>query len=205
MVKRLFKIVSVSLAILLTLSVVSALQDGHTLEEGLIRLHVKANSDTPEDQSLKMQVKDAVTEKLSAALENVVDVEQAESWLRENLGTIQTWAQDALERLGSTQQATVTLEKEAFPTRKYDTFSLPAGIYQALRITLGEGEGQNWWCVVFPSLCQSVTTADFQEAAQAAGFSERVTDTVTENGAAYEVRFWLLDFLGKVKNALRGS
>jgi stage II sporulation protein R len=205
MVKGLFKLAVFALAVLLVFSVATTLKDGSTLEDSLIRFHVKANSDSEADQSLKMQVKDAVVEKLSAALENVVDVKQAENWLRENLDTIKGWAKSALEHLGSDQKVSVSLEEEAFPTRKYDTFSLPAGIYQALRITLGEGEGQNWWCVVFPSLCQSATTADLQEAAQAAGFSERVTDTVTENGTVYEVRFWLLDFFGKIKNALHES
>ena len=82
MVKGLFKLAVFALAVLLVFSVATTLKDGSTLEDSLIRFHVKANSDSEADQSLKMQVKDAVVEKLSAALENVVDVKQAENWLR---------------------------------------------------------------------------------------------------------------------------
>lgn len=121
MVKGLFKLAVFALAVLLVFSVATTLKDGSTLEDSLIRFHVKANSDSEADQSLKMQVKDAVVEKLSAALENVVDVKQAENWLRENLDTIKGWAKSALERLGSDQKVSVSLEEEAFPTRKYDT------------------------------------------------------------------------------------
>ena len=90
---------------------------------------------------------------------------------------------------------------EEFATRYYDTFTLPAGIYEALRITIGEGEGQNWWCVVFPTLCVGATVEEFEETAHCAGFSDGLTGALTgEDG--YEVRFFFLDALGKLENFL---
>ena len=91
---------------------------------------------------------------------------------------------------------TVSLTEEAFTTREYDTFSLPAGVYKALRIVIGEGEGKNWWCVVFPRLCVG-TEADFVETASMAGLSDDLTGALE---GEYEIRFWLLDKIGEIKN-----
>lgn len=98
----------------------------------------------------------------------------------------------------------MSLALEEFPTRVYDTFQLPAGLYEALRITIGEGEGHNWWCVVFPTLCVPASSEGFQETAEAAGFSDRLAGTLTRDSGGYEVRFRLLDWLGQVKNWFHG-
>lgn len=174
------------------------LADRERLNEELIRLHVVANSDSEEDQAIKLQVRDAVTQSLQADLARVTDVEEAKVYLQDNLPKIQAVANDALEAAGFDGEAVVTLCKEAFDTRYYDTFTLPAGVYEALRITIGEGEGHNWWCVVFPSLCLPATSEGFEETAVGAGFSDTLTDTLT--GEDYEVRFYLLDALGKLEN-----
>ena len=131
----------------------TVIADRERLNKELIRLHVVANSDTAEDQNLKLLVRDAVITSLRQALADVQDTQQAKEYLEENLPKLQELANKTLDAAGSTQRAVVTLCREGFPTRQYDTFSLPAGVYEALRITIGEGEGKNWWCVVFPSLC----------------------------------------------------
>ena len=95
----------------------------------------------------------------------------------------------------------VTLCKEAFDTRYYDTFTLPAGIYEALRITIGEGEGHNWWCVAFPSLCLSATSEEFADKAAGAGFPDSLTGAL-DGEEKYEVRFFLLDALGELEKFL---
>ncbi len=175
------------------------LADRQRLHEELIRLHVVANSDSDEDQKIKLQVRDAVTQSLQTALKNISDVKQAKAYLEENLPQIQELANATLRACGTNQEAVVTLCKEAFDTRIYDTFTLPAGIYQALRITIGEAEGKNWWCVVFPTLCIPATVEDFTDTASCAGFPEALQAAlVGENG--YEVRFYLLDTLGKLEN-----
>ena len=173
--------------------------DRQRLNEELIRLHVVANSDSEEDQAIKLQVRDAVTESLRGAMEQVADVKEAKAYLQENLSKIQTVANEALKKAGCDYQAVVTLCKETFDTRYYDTFTLPAGVYEALRITIGEGEGKNWWCVVFPSLCIPATSEGFEDVAAGAGFPEALNGALTGE-EEYEVRFFLLDALGKLEN-----
>ena len=148
-------------------------QDKRVLQESLIRLHVVGNSNSEQDQYVKLQVKDAVVSYLQPLMENVSNKEQAQNFLRDNLATIEQVANVVLEELGEVSRAVVSLGEEAFDTRIYDTFSLPAGIYDSLRIRIGEAEGKNWWCVVFPSLCLPVTSDEFQDTAVSSGFSAR--------------------------------
>ena len=177
------------------------IMDRQKLREELVRLHVVAASDSAEDQAVKLRVRDAVIESLQAEMQNLKDADAAKEYLRENLPKIEAVANQVLQEAGFEDTATVSLCVEEFTTRVYDTFTLPAGLYEALRITIGEGEGHNWWCVVFPSLCLPATSEGFEDVACGAGFSETLTDTLTgEDG--YEVRFFLLDALGSVENLL---
>jgi stage II sporulation protein R len=172
--------------------------DKMTLKENLIRLHIVANSDSQEDQELKLQIRDAVMEKLQPLMENIPDAQQAKAYLQNRLPELERYINDVLKKLGSAYTATVTLEKEAFDLRKYDTFSLPSGVYESLRVTIGEGQGKNWWCVIFPGLC---TPKPMDDVAAGAGFSQRLTDTL-ENRNGYQPRFFLLDCIGKLENLL---
>ena len=123
--------------------------------------------------------------------------------LQEHLPELEKIANDVLHSLNAGCQAVVYFAKEAFPTREYDTFTLPAGVYESLRVTIGSGEGQNWWCVVFPNLCISATSDGFEDAAVGAGFSDRVTGTLSGQ-QEYRVRFFVLDCIGWVENWLHG-
>ena len=177
------------------------IRDRQLLRQELIRFHVVAASDSGEDQAVKLRVRDAVLDSMQQELRNIGDMAQAKAYLRENLPRIRDIANRVLTQAGFPPDAAVTLCPEAFDTRVYDTFALPAGIYESLRITIGEGEGKNWWCVVFPSLCLPAAGEDFRDAAAGAGFSEALNDTLTgETG--YELRFFLLDLLGKTENIL---
>ena len=173
--------------------------DREQLKNELIRLHVVAASDSDEDQAIKLQVRDAVLESLRRGLEDVTDVEGAKAYIRENLPRLEAAANEALAAAGCGDLATVKLQAEEFAARVYDTFSLPAGIYDTLRVTIGEGAGHNWWCVAFPSLCLPATTDGFEAVAAGAGFSPELTDTLT---GEYEVRFLLLDLVGHIENLL---
>lgn len=173
--------------------------DRKLLNEELIRLHVVANSDSVEDQAVKIQVKDAVVEYLLVALADISDVEEAKCWIAENVALIQNVANSALFGKANSGYAEVSFRKETFNRRYYDTFALPAGVYDSLRITLGEGKGKNWWCVAFPTLCAPVTTEGFETVAAGAGFSERLSSTL-EQEQGYKLRFYLLDLLGEMEN-----
>lgn len=181
----------------------SLIMDRQKLRSELIRLHVVGASDSQEDQAVKLQVKDAVTNYLRSAMADISDVEKAKEYLQDNLPKIQNVANEALTALGVEPDAVVTFCEEEFGKRVYDTFALPAGVYDSLRITIGEGAGKNWWCVVFPSLCFSATSEELDAVAAGAGFSEALTGAITgEQG--YEVRFYLLDLLGRLENLVRG-
>ena len=196
------KLIKVLLCLLLAggvLSAVNLYKDRQSLKENLIRLHVVANSDSPEDQRIKLQVKDAVVSYLQPILEQFPTKEQAMDYIRQNLSTLQDVSDKVLEKLGVKEKSQVTLEPEAFDTRVYDTFRLPSGIYDALRIEIGEAEGKNWWCVVFPSLCLPATSEGFETAAVSSGFSETMTNTLTGK-QGYQLRFFFLDCIGKLEN-----
>lgn len=173
--------------------------DKDKLQEDLIRLHVVANSDSEHDQQVKLQVRDAITARLESVMGQLPDMEAAKSYLQENLPELEKIANDVLQAAGDGCHAVVTLAKEAFPSREYDTFTLPAGIYESLRVTIGSGEGQNWWCVVFPSLCVSATADGFEDTAVSAGFSDRLAGTLTGK-PEYRLRFFVLDCFGWMEN-----
>ena len=153
--KKLLKRIGICLVLAASVWCGSLLADRQRLNDELIRFHVVANSDSEEDQSIKLQVRDAVLNSLQSDLNKIADVNEARAYLQAKLPQIQAVANSVLEATGCDCEAVVTLCKEAFDTRYYDTFTLPAGIYEALRITIGEGEGHNWWCVLYPGLCRA--------------------------------------------------
>ncbi len=168
------------------------------LNENLIRLHVVADSDSPEAQTIKLEVRDAVIATLSDAMQSIADIDEAKAYIRENLPKIEAAANAVLEKAGCGENAIATFAEEVFDTRFYDTFSLPAGVYEALRITIGDGEGKNWWCVVFPTLCVPATSEGFADVAAGAGFPDTLTAAL-EGEQGYELRFYLLDLLGRLE------
>ena len=175
--------------------------DKQTLRRELVRLHVVGASDSQEDQAIKLWLKDAVVESLRSDMAKLSDAQEAKAYLLENLPKIEALANAFLQEAGCEDTAKVSLAVEEFSTRVYDTFTLPAGVYDALRITIGEGEGKNWWCVVFPGLCIPATSEGFEDAASCAGFSDSLTAAL-EGESGYEIRFWVLDALGRLENFL---
>ena len=161
-----------------------------SFSEKMIRMHIVANSDTREDQQLKLQVRDAVL--------NVVQGAESKTELSRCLPQVASAAQACLREHGSDDRVCVTLKKERFPTRIYDVFSLPAGVYTALRVTIGDGAGHNWWCVAFPSICLQAAS-DWEETARTAGFSSSEIDLITEDGTAYVLKFKALEWLEELK------
>ena len=191
----------VGICLLLAIAVwsMTVISDKRMLRQELVRLHVVAASDSAEDQTIKLQLKDAVVESLREDMVKLRDAEEAKAYLQENLPKIEAFANRVLEEAGCADTARVSLALEEFSTRVYDTFTLPAGLYDALRIAIGEGAGKNWWCVVFPALCLPATGAGFQETASCAGFSNPLTGALAGE-EEYELRFWILDVLGQAEN-----
>ena len=169
--------------------------DSRELREGLLRLHVVGASDSAEDQEVKLLVRDAVLASLEDGLHDLTDVDAAVDYVYRMLPRVEAAANRCLAAAGFSDTVAVSLTEEAFPTRDYDNFSLPAGVYRALRVIIGEGEGRNWWCVVFPQLCMA--GEDFVETASVAGLSPELTGTLE---GEYELRFWVLEKWGEMKN-----
>ena len=178
---------------------IGLISEKHQLQDSLIRFHVIANSDSVEDQTVKLKVRDAVLESIQQDLASLSDIASAKEYLSDNIPKIREVVNRTLSENGYPECASVSLCKERFDTRAYDTFSLPAGIYHSLRIILGNGTGKNWWCVTFPSLCIPATSSEFRETAVNAGFSQRTVKTLAGNGP-YKIRFYLMDRLGELEN-----
>ena len=114
-------------------------------------------------------------------------------------------ANAALAAQGSRDTASVSFRRELFPTRDYDTFSLPSGVYRSLRVTIGAGDGHNWWCVIFPSLCVPATADGFVQAAEAGGFTRAEISLMTQADEGYVLKFRSLELLQALKKALFGE
>lgn len=160
------------------------------IRQEVLRLHILANSDSAEDQAIKLQVRDALLSQGAPLLAHADTREELLLLTRQNLDEFNRIARSALSRLGCDQTVTCRLTDTYFNTRTYDTVTLPAGTYTALQVVLGEGKGQNWWCVIFPSLCLP-----------AAEESQPVEEVLTpgqadlvEQGERYRVRFKVVEW-----------
>ena len=169
------------------------------LSEKVLRLHVVANSDTAADQALKLKVRDRVLETTRPLLEGVGNAKEAEAVLAQNLPVLTAAARRELTARGSSDPVSVTLEDAWFPTRTYGAAALPAGTYRALRVVIGAGEGHNWWCVVFPSLCLPAVS---ETSLQTAGLSDEDIALVTEESPRYVFRFKSIEWWESLKHSL---
>ena len=132
-------------------------------EETYLRIHIRANSNDAVDQSVKYKVKDSIVEFMTPALEGVKSKSQAMEILQSNTVQMKKVADDTLAQNGYNYTSRVSLRKEEFPARTYGDLTLDSGVYDALIIELGSGNGDNWWCVVFPPLCFVADNTDSVE------------------------------------------
>lgn len=164
--------------------------------ENTVRLHVIANSDTEHDQSVKLLVRDSVLSELGVLLENAGTQEEAMRIIEENLNRLREVCNETLKALGEEISAEVYLRQEKYPTRHYENVSLPAGIYHSLQIRLGEADGRNWWCVLFPTLCTSA--AKTEETLIKTGFtSDQIGVLTNGENPKYRLKFKILEFFGE--------
>lgn len=163
------------------------------LYDNMIRLHVLAESDSAADQARKLRVRDAVLACLAEKLGTADDFTAARTQIESLLPAIRAAAESASDGV----PVTVDFGEETYPVRYYEDFTLPAGRYTSLRVTLGEGAGRNWWCVLFPQLCTArASEDDFYEVFIAAGFTpEQYRLIKNESGVKYKIRFRILELL----------
>lgn len=169
------------------------------LPRDVVRLHVVANSNGAEDQAVKLLVRDAVLEEAARWYQGAGSMEEASSQLCTHLQSIAGAARQVLGEQGVGYSATAQMTEMYFPTRDYGDFRLPAGRYRTLRVTLGEGAGKNWWCVVFPSLCLPAATQE--EALLTLPEGER---QVVEGGRDVQVKLKTVELWESLREWLRG-
>ncbi len=197
--RKLFKMIFILGLVFVLVWFGGVLADRQNLSQNVIRMHVVANSDSAEDQEVKLQVRDAVTEYLENLLNGKENAAQVKEVIQEHIGDIQDVANRVLSQCGMQQSAKVTLTQESFDTREYETFTMPAGVYESLLITIEKGQGKNWWCVVFPALCSGQSQEEFEDTAAGSGFEDSLTGSL-QGEKNYEIRFFVLDWLGKIQN-----
>lgn len=164
--------------------------------ESVVRLHVLANSDSDEDQALKLKVRDAILGYTSPKVIDSKTREEAIEILQSELDEIEKIAEQVVKEQGYNYKVEVTLTLEEYPTRNYESMSFPSGEYVSLRVLIGEAEGQNWWCVLFPPLCLSAASemAENEEAFIAVGLNSEQYKIITETDeATYYLRFKILE------------
>jgi len=145
---KIFKLIAIPVLIVAVLSVGAYAQPTNASADSIIRIHIRANDDSAEEQNIKLQVRDAVNEYLSPILNQCINKEEAERALQESIGEI--------EKIGkqvSGEDVNANLRTEEFPARTYGDIVYPAGKYEALIVEIGTGAGANWWCVAFPPMC----------------------------------------------------
>ena len=162
------------------------------LAQRVVRLHVVGGSDSGEDQTVKLGVRDAVLAEAGPLLEGVSGTEEARAVLAANLGRLA--AAGAAASAGAAVTASVE-DGVWFPTKEYEDFSLPAGRYPAVRIVVGEGDGRNWWCVVFPQLC--LTPVSEKAGQKWDGLSTAQVGLITGENQGYMIKFRLLEWWGE--------
>ncbi len=172
------------------------------ISDNVLRLHVLANSDSEQDQTLKLKVRDRVLAETNLILENCETRQDAENSIAENMDRLSQVAVNCVWENGYDYPVTVRMENIYFPTRTYEGGSLPAGVYKALRVEIGKAEGKNWWCVLFPQLC--FINAKVPEPSPSTLPSPSPTPApVTVQTQSVTLRFRLIDIFQKTKHEIK--
>ena len=160
-----------------------------SIPDDAIRLRILANSDSPKDQWLKREIRDQVNLEITEWVTELDSLEHARDVIESQLDKIELIVEKELLSLGITDSFSVDFDEVQFPTKLYGNVVYPAGLYEAILITIGEGEGENWWCVLFPPLC----FIDFANGDAVAEGDDKTEEEI-------EVRFFVAEIFSKVKN-----
>lgn len=185
-------------SIFLLLTIQSKFSSDKAFAQNLIRLHVVAHSNSPKDQDLKLVVRDAVLQATKSILQETQDKQHAYSLLREHKDTIQNLAQDVVFSQGFDYPVQIVMGHFQFPHRDYGNLAVPRGFYDAVRVEIGNANGDNWWCVLFPPLClaelegadQNLVKVEKKATGQRFVFRSKFWDQVTQTRYAKAFRQW---------------
>lgn len=168
-------------------------ENAQALSDQFIRLHVIANSDSKDDQTMKLAVRDEILAYAETVLPAGLSMEETEELLSARLHELEAVGAKAVIAYGADYPVSVSLTDTHFPTKVYEDFALPAGNYRALQVVIGAGGGENWWCVLFPPLCLGAVTEDVATEAMAYGVEEDSVRLITGEDEGYILKFKCLE------------
>ena len=176
----------------------------NALANKIIRFHVVANSDSTQDQLLKQQVRDEIIAYMEPLLEDSTSIEDTRYIIKESLPLIKEVVEEIVVKWDKDYDIYVTLDEANFPTKSYGDVVLPAGKYEACRVVIGEGKGENWWCVMFPPLCyldasSGVVPLEGKEQLEEQLNAEQY-NLITQKDKPYQIRFKLIDKVNSFLN-----
>ena len=190
--------VTVGIGVAILFSICSFAKTSEEIRSDVLRLHVIANSDTSVDQNLKLRLRDYILQEGKDIFNGSVNVENAVEKIEPVLPELEKSAKAFMNQAGFDYDVKISLSNEYFTTRTYETVTLPAGKYLALRVVIGSGEGHNWWCVMFPPMC--VPAADKKDEIENV-FSEKEIKLV-ESKPKYEPRFKVVEIYEQLKEII---
>ena len=170
--------------------------------DSVLRLHVLANSDSEEDQALKLKVRDSILNTATPIIKDCNTREDAANAISNATPTLLAAARETIEQAGFDYDVEIELSEESYPTKNYESFCFPRGEYLSLRVLIGDASGANWWCVLFPPLCLSAATdtETAEDAFIAVGLTDDQYKIITETDSAkYQVRFKILETIEDTK------
>lgn len=193
------KLIEISAFLSLFICIISCLsfeRECDDIRHKVMRLHVIANSDSGYDQELKLKVRDRILKESEMIFGNSDNLEKAEKSVAKGMDKLRKCAEKVISEQGYNYTVEVKAEPSYFPTRTYESVTLPAGYYKSLKVIIGEGKGKNWWCVLFPPMCLPAVTKE--EDVLSTVLSQEEVQLVKAK-PEYEVRFWIVEKLQEFK------
>ena len=170
------------------------------MAQKVLRFHVLANSDSREDQALKLKVRDQVGTLMAEKLKDADSLEESERIVKANLNLIENCAADVISAEGYAYPVSAALENCTFPEKTYGTYTFPGGVYEALRVVIGSGEGHNWWCVMYPPICVSAATGH----KELSDVLDQEQQEIVTQPQKYEVRLKIVEIIESISHTLQG-
>ena len=190
--------ICVSMIVAIIFSICSFAKTSQEIRSDVLRLHVIANSDSSVDQNLKIRLRDFLLEEGKSIFDGSVNVENAVKKIDPQIPALEKSAKEFIQTSGFDYDVKISLSREYFTTRTYETVTLPAGRYLALRVVIGAGEGHNWWCVMFPPMC--VPAADKKDEIENVFTEDEIK--LVESSPKYEIRFKVVEICEEIKESL---
>lgn len=191
--KRIRVSVLVALVFCIIISMVTFDAKCEDLRNNVLRLHIRANSDSEADQDLKLKVRDAVLKNTGVQFNKCTNLEEAIIAAHDSVDEIKATAEQVVRENGYNYEIEVEIGEAYFDTREYENFTLPAGFYNSVIIKIGKAQGKNWWCVMFPSLCVPSSSARLENSV------EKGSAKIAQNASNYKMAFKTVEIYEKIK------